>query len=41
MCRRVGMEVLEALEVGEGGNGGLEDLGCRGGREWRFKVFRL
>ena len=36
MCRRAGMEVLESYEVGEGGNGGLESLGCVGGREWRF-----
>ena len=31
-----GMEILEAWEVREGGNGGVEGLGCRGGREWRF-----
>ena len=36
MCRRAGMEILDAEDVGEVGNGGLEDLGCVGGREWRF-----
>ena len=24
MCRRAGMEILDAEDVGEGGNGGLE-----------------
>ena len=35
------MEILEAYEVGEGGNGGLEDLRCVRGREWSYRMYEM